>query len=163
VPEADVPAFVLAIYDSAIATSIRESDYLFPILQTFHALGVMLMVGSIGVLDLRIMGALLKARPAAQVGGALLPLTWIGFAVMLFSGGLLLAAQVGRIYGNDFLRIKLALLLAAGLNGLVFHLTTYRSIDQWGDAAPVSAKAAAALSLALWAAIVITGRYIAYY
>src|SRR5262245_21147906 len=107
--ETPPPDFVLAVYDSPFATAIRESEYAFSILQTFHVLGIMLMAGTIAIVDLRILGLTLKDRPAAQVGAALLPLTWAGFAVMFLSGGLLLAAQVGKIYGNNFLRIKLAL------------------------------------------------------
>lgn len=158
------PAFIAAINDSAIATYVRESEVTFPVLQTFHALGIMLMVGAIAIVDLRILGVLLKDRPADEVGKVLLPLTWAGFVVMLLSGGVLLVAQSGQLYDNNFLRAKLVLLLVAGLNVALFHATTYRTIAGWGaQAAPAKAKVAAVTSLLLWAAIIVAGRYIAYY
>lgn len=160
----DVPSAIWTVYDSPFATYIRESETLFPVLQTFHVVGLILMVGTIFLVDLRIVGAILQTRPAAEVGKALLPYTWAGFAVVFTSGAILLAAQVGRIYENEFLRAKLVLLLFAAVNVIVFHLGSYRRIANWGtEVAPVSAKAAAWLSIALWSAVIITGRYIAYY
>lgn len=162
--DSNVPAAIWAIYDSPVALYIRESETIFPVLQTFHVLGLMLMLGTILVVDLRILGVSLTERPALEVGKDLLPYTWAGFVVVLISGLLLLTAQVGRIYENDFLRAKLALLILAGINVAVFHLGSYRSIAQWGvSVTPVSAKFAAILSLTLWSAVIIAGRYIAYY
>ncbi|PZQ58264.1 MAG: hypothetical protein DI570_18215 [Phenylobacterium zucineum] len=158
------PALIAAISDSGLATYVRESEITFPVLQTFHALGIMLMVGTIAIVDLRILGVLLKGQSAEEVGRTLLPLTWLGFAVMLLSGGALLVAQSGQLYANTFLRAKLALLLVAGINVAIFHATTYRSIAAWGGAvAPAQARLAAATSLLLWAAVIVVGRYIAYY
>lgn len=160
----NTPAFIAAINDGPLATYVRESEITFPVLQTFHALGIMLMVGTILIVDLRILGVVLKDRPAADVGATLLPLTWAGFAVMLISGGVLLTAQSGQLYDNGFLRTKLVLLVLAGVNVAIFHATAYRGIAAWaGGPAPGSAKAAAAGSLLLWAAVIVTGRYIAYY
>lgn len=163
-PGSDAPSFVQSVYDSPLATAVRESETLFPVLQTFHALGIMLMVGTIAVIDLRVLGVTLKQRSAHEVSRALLPLTWAGFLVMLVSGGVLLAAQSARIYSNDFLRAKLVLLVLAGLNVIFFHVATHRSIRNWGfGPSSAAAKTAAALSLALWAAVTVTGRFIAYF
>lgn len=160
----NVPSAIWAVYESPVATYIRESETLFPVLQTFHVIGLIVMIGTIFLLDLRIAGVALKGHSAAEVGRVLLPFTWAGFSVVFVSGAVLLAAQVGRIYENEFLRAKLILLIFAAVNMIVFHLGSYRKIAQWGtEVAPVSAKAAAWLSIALWSAVVITGRYIAYY
>lgn len=162
--ESEIPAFIAVIYDSPLATYVRESELAFPVLQTFHALGIMVMVGTIALVDLRILGLLLRDRTISDVSRTLLPLTWAGFVVMLISGGTLLAAQSGRIYANDFLRAKLILLAVAGVNVALFHLTTHRTVQTWtAGKAPVSARGFASASLVLWAAIVVTGRYIAYY
>lgn len=163
-PNPNVPSVLWAIYDSPIATYIRESENLFPVLQTFHVIGLILMIGTILLLDLRIVGVILQSRSAAEVGRNLLPYTWAGFAVVFASGLILLAAQAGRIYENEFLRAKLVLLVFAAVNVIVFHLGSYRRIAHWGtETAPVSARTAAWLSIALWSAVVIAGRYIAYY
>ncbi len=162
--DSNVPSLIWAIYESPVALYIRESETIFPVLQTFHVLGLMLMLGTILVVDLRILGVSLTSRSPLEVGRDLLPYTWAGFVVVLISGLLLLTAQVGRIYENDFLRAKLALLILAGINVIVFHLGSYRSIAQWGvSVTPGSARIAAATSLTLWSAVIIAGRYIAYY
>jgi hypothetical protein len=153
------------LYEAPLPTAVRESEYAFPIIQTFHVLGLALMVGTIAVVDLRILGVILKRRPTAEIADGLLPVTWAGFVVMAISGGILFAAQSEKIYGNIFLQLKLLLLVIAGINVALFHLTTYRAIQAWSGsvAPPAAARASAAGSLLLWALVVIAGRYIAYY
>jgi len=153
------------LYDSPLATAIRESDNLFPILQTFHILGTIALAGAIAIVDLRLLNVLLRQERPAAVAESLLPVTWIGFAIMLASGGLLFAAQSARIWENAFLRAKALLLVLALANVALFHLTTYRRIHEWTDgrAPPRSARAFAALSLLLWTGVIVTGRFIAYF
>ncbi len=154
------------IAETAPATAMRESEIVFPLVQTFHILGLGLVAGTVALVDFRLLGMILRDRPAAAFARQLLPLSWAGFTIMAISGSLLLAAQAERIWNNIFLQTKLLLLLIAGLNMAFFHLTTYRRIDQWGapgTAIPWSAKGAAALSLLLWAGIITTGRLIAYF
>jgi len=153
------------IYDTPIGTQIRESIYLFPIIETVHVLGITLLVGTIAILDLRLLGFVLKKEPVSQVARQILPLTWTGFAVMAVSGLLLFWAEAAKNYVNVAFRVKVVLLFLVGLNPLLFHLTVYRRVDSW-DVAPVTplrARTAAALSLALWSGIIIAGRAIAYF
>lgn len=153
------------IYDSQLATSIRESDNLFPVLQTFHIVGTILLAGTIGIVDLTLLGALFRTTPPETLTRSLLPLTWIGFGVMLLSGGLLFIAQSASIYTNIFMQLKLALLGIALLNVALFHATTFRSAAQWRQArqVPRSARSFAAVSLLSWTAVIVTGRFIAYF
>jgi hypothetical protein len=153
------------IYSAAPSTAVRESEIAFPVIQTFHILGIILMAGTIALVDLRLLGVIFRKVPAINIARPLLPVTWIGFAVMVVSGGLLFAAQSEKIYLNRFLQVKLILLVIAGLNVIAFHSTTYKSITEWGVTRepPGHAKIAAALSLALWAAVIVTGRFIAYF
>jgi len=156
---------VQRLYDSPLSTAIRESDNLFPILQTFHILGTIALAGAIAIVDLRLLNVIFRREPPAAVAESLLPITWIGFAIMAVSGGLLFAAQSARIFENVFLRVKLLLLVLALANVALFHSTTYRQIRQWrGDASPpVPARLFALISLALWAGVIVTGRFIAYF
>jgi hypothetical protein len=153
------------IYSTSLGTGIRESTYVFPIIETVHTLGIVLLVGTVAIVDLRLLGLLMKEEPVSQVAGQLLPWTWAGFAIMFASGGLLFAAEAAKIYGNPAFRLKLLLLFLVGLNPLIFHFTIYRDVATW-DTAPVipsRARLAAFLSLSLWAGIIITGRAIAYF
>lgn len=150
--------------DSSIGTAIRESTLMFPIIETVHVLAITLMAGTVAVVDLRLLGLVFKREPVTKVMGEVMPLTWIGFAVMFITGGLLFWAGAAKLYSNPAFRLKLILLLLAGVNPLVFHLTVFQSVDKWETAvvAPIRARTAAALSLVLWSGIIITGRAIAY-
>jgi len=153
------------LYDSQLATAIRESNTVFPLLQTFHIVGTILLAGTIAIVDFTLLGLLFKRTAPVALTRSLLPVTWLGFAVMVISGGLLFIAQSARIYGNVFLQIKLLLLLTALLNVALFHTTTFRNAPRWpaANAAPASAKAFAVVSLISWTAVIVTGRFIAYY
>ncbi len=152
------------INDSQIGTRIRESDNLFSAIETVHVLGITLMAGTIALADLRLLGLALKEVPASEVVNPLVRLTWLGFAVMLASGALLFWAEAAMLYGNAAFRLKLLLLALAAANAWIFHATTYRRVSQWETAArtPPCARAAALCSLALWSAVIVCGRAIAY-
>ncbi len=151
--------------DTATGTAIRESDWIFPIIETVHVLGIVLLAGTVGILDLRLLGVILKREPASQIAGQILPLTWIGFAVMFSSGFLLFWAEAAKCYSNPAFRVKVLLLLLAGLNPLIFYSTTYRKVAEWDQAtvAPARARATAVLSLSLWAGVIVAGRAMAYF
>jgi hypothetical protein len=150
---------------TSLGTSLRESVYMFPIVETIHVLAIVLLVGTVAILDLRLLGVVLKREPVSQIAGQLLPLTWSGCAVMLVTGLLLFAAEAAKSYGNPAFRLKMVLLILVGLNPLVFHCTVYRSVATWEMVriTPLRARIAAVLSLTLWTGIIITGRAIAYF
>jgi hypothetical protein len=153
------------LFDSQVGTAIRESIYVFPIVDAIHVLGMALLVGTVAILDLRLLGLILKTEPVSQVAKQVLPLTWCGFGVMFVSGFLLFWAEAAKSYSNPAFRIKLVLLLLVGLNPLIFHSTIYRSVTNWGQAevTPWRARLAAVLSLTLWGGIIAAGRSIAYF
>jgi hypothetical protein len=144
---------------------MRESDSVFSIIESVHVLGLTLMVGTIALLDLRILGILLPDESIGAILGAIVPLSWIGFALMACSGLLLFWAEAAKLYGNPAFRCKLLLLAVAGLNQLFFQRTAYRTVGDWGTTrvTPPTARMAAALSLACWGAVIVCGRAIAYF
>lgn len=153
------------LYDSGVGTSIRESIWVFPVIETIHVLSLTLLVGTVAILDLRLLGLVLKRERVSSVAGQILPLTWAGFSVMFVSGFLLFWAEAAKCYGNPAFRLKLLLLMLVGLNPLIFHLTIYRSVLSWNEriVTPLRARLAAFCSLALWSGIVCAGRAIAYF
>jgi hypothetical protein len=148
-----------------LATSIRESDFVFPLIETVHVLAITLLAGTVAAVDLRLLGVILKREKVSEVAEQVLPLTWIGFAVMMVTGALLFLSEAQKSYGNMAFRAKIVLLILAGLNPLIFHSTIYRSVCAWDDApvVPLRARAAAIASLTLWSGIIIAGRAIAYF
>ena len=153
------------LYDSHIGTAIRESDNAFPLIESVHVLGISLLVGTIALLDLRMLGLILKRIPVTKISRAVFPLTWSGFVVMFISGVLLFWAEAAKNYSNTAFRVKLIMLILVGLNPLIFHTTIYRRVHEWEVQAvsPWRARAAAIASLTLWSGIIVAGRLIAYF
>jgi hypothetical protein len=152
------------ISETHLSTSIRQSPYSFPIIEGIHTLGITAVVGTIAVLDLRILGLIMKREPVSRIAHQVLPWTWAGFAVMFVTGILLSIAEAATNYFNWAFRIKLVLLLLVGINPLIFHLTIYRKVNTWdlANVTPRRARFAAISSLVLWASIIVFGRLIAY-
>ena len=142
----------------------RESLWGFQIIVAIHILGLGVSAGTVVWFDLRLLGLSMPGTPVSRVYRQLMPWAFTGFAIMFGSGGLLLAGFATRAYGNLFFRIKVAALLLAGLNALVYHLVTERRLAEWDDNVrlPLPARAAGLLSIVLWATVVLGGRMTAY-
>ena len=73
--------FCQLLYDSSFGTMVRESNNAFPIIESIHVLSITLLVGSIAILDLRMLGLVLRSIPVTRIARGVLPLTWSGFTV----------------------------------------------------------------------------------
>ncbi len=144
--------------------ALHESIWGYPLIESLHVLTLCLFLGLTIMFDLRLLGVTMRKTPASVVTGRLLPWTRAGFAVMVVTGTLLFYAIPVKTYLNIFFRLKVVFLLTAGINVAVFHSTTARSMKEWDlePVPPFRARLAGGLSLALWAAIVVAGRMIAY-
>lgn len=149
---------------TSIATVIRESGSWFPWIESIHVIALTLVVGSIVILDLRLIGVTSRRESLRRLTAELLPLTWSAFAVAALTGLLLFASNAVRYVGNTFFLLKMALLLLAGLNMLLFHLRTQRSAQHWDSdvTPPPAARFAGAASITLWVGIVAFGRWIGF-
>lgn len=144
--------------------ALHESLHVYQIVSTVHVVTLALFVGTAVMLDLRLLGATMRGVPVTEVARRLRPWTVAGFLLMVASGALLFYANPAPRYQNLFFRAKMLLLVLAGVNAWVFHRTVYRSAADW-DLEPVlprRAKLAGGLALVLWAAIIMSGRMIAY-
>jgi len=149
---------------SPIGTEIRESSALFPIIEGIHVLALSLSVGLVLATDLRLMGVVLRNRPASEIWSQFFPWMMSGFGVMFATGALLFWSHALSAYNSTAFRVKLLLLILSGLNAAVYHLTIYRKLDDW-DASPVpplQARLAGWTSLILWAGVITMGRIMAY-
>lgn len=146
------------------AAAMRNSGWLFDFTETIHSLGIILVAGTIMLVDLRLLGRGLRAEPVSHVVGRIVPWTLWGFGLMLVTGAWLFASEATKLYRSPAFRIKLILLALAGLNALIFHLTIYRSAAEWDEAriTPARARLAGWCSLVLWIGIIAAGRSIAY-
>ena len=150
------------LHTTAWATALRESEVVFPLLLVAHVLGLVGLVGSIFIVDLRLLGWRFRSVPALPFVRSLLRVTWVGFWVLAVSGVPLLAAQAGKLYGNPYLRAKLVLLVVVGVNAFVFHRVVSARIESWSEpaATPRPAKVVATVSLLSWTLLVFVSRFI---
>jgi hypothetical protein len=158
------PEIIQWLQDMSIATAIRESALVFPIILSLHLTGMGLFGGMILMTDLRILGIALTKHPVSDVVNGLRPWKHLGLTLTATCGILLLWCKVAIYYPNPFLRIKLALFALIIIHALVFR-GVYRNITDL-DRSPVipgRAKAAAVLSMVLWISVVTAGRWIGYW
>ena len=146
------------------AIAISESSWLFPGIESVHVLAIALVVGSITMVDLRLLDINLRDRPVGELMAEVLPWTWASFAVAVLTGVLLFSSNATHYWGTVPFRAKMLLLTLAGLNMVVFHATTHRSVGIWGGLprTPRAAKISGGVSLGLWIGVVTFGRWIGF-
>lgn len=149
---------------TSVGTTIRQSLWLFPAIETIHLLGMAALVGTITVLDLRLLGWAMTQRRVSQLAARLIPWAWVGFGVQILTGFLLFSSEAVKIYGNPAFRLKMLFLLLAGLQALIFQTVVPRKLPAWDDqpSLPLMAKLMGTISMLLWIAIVTAGRFIGF-
>lgn len=150
--------------NTPLALFISESDWAFPAIESVHVIALALVVGTIAIVDLRLLGVASMHRPYRELAREVLPCTWAAFTVAATSGALMFISHPVEYFENVAFRIKIALLVLAGINMLVFQFGTARAAPRWdqGAAIPLAGKVAATLSLAFWIAVVFFGRRIGF-
>jgi len=148
-----------AAHASEFGAWARASSFAYPAANLSHLLGLLLLVGGIGVVDLRVLG-LFKSLPLAALSRALTPPAIFGLVLMLPTGATMFAADATTLAGSATFRWKLALIALALANAVVFRVRFNRLLDR--EAPPAQARAHAGLSLVLWLSIAALGRMIAY-
>ena len=147
---------------SALGQLMRDSMWLFPAAEILHFIGLSLLVGSVVLVDLRLLG--ITRHVTFQSVYRFLPLSLLGFGINLFTGLLFLFTDPFRYYPNFAFRIKMFLILLAGLNALWFKLSIYPDSIKLSasENAGSLAKLVALLSLVFWIAVIVMGRMIPY-
>jgi hypothetical protein len=152
-----------AIEASALGEAMRKWLWLYPSVEIVHIVGIAVLVGSIAVLDLRLLG-FSRSLPVRRLAAHVLPWTLGSFALILPSGLAMFVAHAGDLMANPVFVLKICLILAAGTNAAVFHSAVFRSASGWDVDVmpPMAARASAALSLLLWISVIACGRLLAY-
>jgi hypothetical protein len=159
-----VVAFLKWLESTRLAEFIRESEWAFPTIESVHVIALALVVGTIAIVDLRLLGLASTNRSYTGLSREVLPWTWACFGLAVITGSLMFISQPVGYFGNLAFRCKIVLLCLAGINMLVFQLITGRGASEWRQehAVPLVGKIAASLSLALWIAVVFVGRWIGF-
>ena len=159
-----IPEFCAWLENTSVGTAIRQSTWLFPAIETLHVLATVIVVGSVTMLDLRLLNVAWRDRSIREVHEDVLPWTWSSFAVAAIAGSLLFSSSATKYYHNLPFRMKMVLLVLIAINAAFFETRTYRRIGNSNDEARISfgAKIAGAVGIVLWIAVVACGRWIGF-
>jgi hypothetical protein len=156
--------FFLPIFEwsdqTQVAIAIRNSRWLFPVIETFHLLALALLLGTVIIMSLRLFGLAMMRERISELAKQLAPWTVGALCVLLPSGWLLFASEAFKCYDSIPFRVKMVCLLLA----LTYHFTFYRKIVCADDnrITPFTARAAGIFSLALWFSVGLGGRAIGF-
>lgn len=134
----------------------------FPLLESVHVVSSTFIVGSILMVDLRLLGLAAMRHPVSRIVREVIPWTYAASGVSVATGIGMFITRASHYAGNAAFQIKMALLVLAAINMAVFHLVSARGIAEWDASAAPSpaARFAGACSLLLWAGVMLSGRWI---
>jgi hypothetical protein len=134
-----------------------SAEWVFPAVQSLHFIGFALSIGTIAIVDLRLLGLGMRRHTAAELDADLSGWTNAGIGVMLTTGLLMFSTDAVTYHYNPSFQFKMICLSAA----LLFHFTLFRYVVRHG-ASPLAARLAGGVSLVLWSAVLAGGRFIAF-
>ena len=149
---------------TGIAVAMREWTWLYPIVEIAHIIGFVVLVGAAFLFDLRLLGVS-RELPVTNLGRHLLRWSRVSLFVVVPTGFLMFMTNATKMSGNSVFRLKLILIVFAGINALVFRLWVSNSVQYWDvhESSPPAAKLSALFSLAAWSAVISCGRLIAFF
>jgi hypothetical protein len=156
--------FIQWLHGTALAEFMQQSEWAFPAAESLHVVALSLVLGTIAIVDLRLVGLASRRAAFTALAQDCLPCTWVAFAIAAVTGVLMFVANAASYLGNAAFQVKMLLMLLAGVNMAVFELRTVRSVAAWDRsvAVPLAARMAGFLSLTFWLAIVGFGRWIGF-
>ena len=148
------------IENSGVGETIRNSSWLFPMVESVHLLGLAVIGGAVLVVDLRLFGFGLQRQPVAQLASDAQRWLIPSLIVMLATGGLLFSSEAVKCYYHDAFWVKMTSLALA----IVFTFTVRRKVTMTDESAirPAWSKLTALVSLILWSGVGIGGRWIGF-
>jgi hypothetical protein len=156
------PAMLDWIESTQLSIAIREGGLPYPIIGGVHLLAIALFGGTLLMFDLRLLGWVAWSRPVSDMWYRFRPWKRLGFVVIVGTGLLLAWAEPVRLYGSPSFWVKMFFFAMVGVHALVFRENVYSHPEKLDAGITSQAKLAAALSLIIWAGMVLTGRLIAF-
>jgi hypothetical protein len=145
---------------TSLAMFIHEKKWAFTSIEVIHVIAISTVIGSIALVDLRLLGIAPAKRPFTQLARDVLPLTWVAFALAAITGSLLFISQAVAYFTTATFWIKMSIMALAGINMLIFEFRTVRGVHEWDlkQTPPPQARLAGGISLACWLLIFFFGR-----
>jgi uncharacterized membrane protein len=132
--------------------------------QSVHIMAVTIVVGAVLMVDMKLLGVVGRGAPISASTRRFLPWIWVALVILLITGSILTTAEPRRELINNVFRLKMALIILACAVTGAFQLAVSRNAEAWGETPSQqwSARLVAIGSLAIWIAIIMCGRWIAY-
>ena len=154
---------VTKLADTPWSIGLHESLYMYAITESAHVMSIMLFVGTIAMVDLRLLGISYTKVPVSQMLSKMLPWTVAGFVLLVITGAMLFLAIPIRTYHSLWFRLKCLMILIAAVNIAIFTFRVERDKATWDlGAVPRKSKICAVISLGAWGCVIVFGRLIAY-
>jgi hypothetical protein len=146
--------------NSGVGETIRNSSWLFPVIESVHLLGLAVIGGAVLVVDLRLFGFGLRCQPVAQLASDAQRWLIASLAVMLTTGALLFTSEAIKCYYHDAFWVKMTSLLLA----IIFTFTVRRKVAMADESRikPAWSKLTALVSVILWSGVGVGGRWIGF-
>lgn len=144
-------------FEMFVENPLNASALIFPTLEVCHILGFTITLGTIALVDFRVLGLGMRRQAIADLARDLAPWTLAGLVLVLLSGPLLFSSDPDMYYLNRSFQFKMVCLLLA----IVFNYTIHKRVVRSGKAS-ASSKLVACVSLALWAGVIGGGIFIAF-
>ena len=159
----DSHALRIWLESTTLSSWVTGPIYVWPVLETLHFLGLSLLIGTIGVFDLRLLGLGKGLRPGLV--SRLIPWGMAGFGLNVITGVLFFVGEPKNYVNNIAFYFKMTFVVLAGINVLLFYLTVARKVEALGpgEDAPLGAKVIGAASLLLWIGVMSAGRLLTFY
>jgi hypothetical protein len=156
-------ALLGALEEGGVGAAMRDSLWLFPLVETVHIIGFSILVGSLVAFDLRLLGVS-KRLSVRLLARHLLPWSLAALLLIVPTGVMMFASEATDLVDNAAFVVKMVLLMLAATNAAAFHLGVFRNAALWDQNAPspTGAKLHAVASLLIWVSVITCGRMIAY-
>jgi Family of unknown function (DUF6644) len=163
-PTDSIHHFLDWLQNTPVAMTVAQNPWAFPTIESMHVLAITFVVGSIAIVDLRLLGLAGRDQKITRMTSEILPWTWGVFGIAVIAGSLMFSSNAVKYFDNVAFRMKFTLMLLAGVNMMAFQFITFRSVAKWDETAatPLAVKLAGAFSLLLWIGVVACGRWIGY-
>src|ERR1700712_3926777 len=131
-----------ALEASSVGSYVASSEWAFPTLESLHVIALVTVVGTVAVMDLRLLGLASKDSAVTQLSRDTLPYTWGAFVLALITGTLLFVSKATAYMVNPWFLWKIGFLVLAGLNMAIFHVFTWKTVKTWDNdiAVPTGGK-----------------------
>jgi hypothetical protein len=157
-----VTAFLEWLQALPLAAFIHKTPWAFTTVEVIHVFAVAIVLGTISIMDLRLLGIASTKRPVTELSRQVLPFTWAAFAIAVIAGSILFMTKATDYFGNTVFWIKMVLIALAGINMIYFEFITIRGVQQWNldPTPPQPARLAGGISITCWVLVLICGRLI---